>query len=91
MKYMTEWKIRPGQTAEAAKRFLAGAANPPEGMTVLARWHKTDLSGGIVIGECSNAQVLYDNAVSWADVIEFHTTPVVSDEEVGPILVKYYG
>ena len=91
MKFLTEWKLMPGQTASAAKRFLAGGASPPEGLTIIARWHKADLSGGIVIGECDDPRVIYDDAVAWADLVEIRVTPAISDDEAGPILAKHFG
>jgi hypothetical protein len=46
MKFVTTLAVRPGAITDAARRFVAGKAAPPPGVTVLGRWHKADLSGG---------------------------------------------
>jgi hypothetical protein len=88
MKFMTTWKALPGARKEAVERFLAGQGVPPEGVTVLERWHNTDCSGGYTLTESSNPQALFESAARWADLLEFHSHLVVEDAEAGPVLVK---
>lgn len=91
MKFMSTWSLREGQTATAAKRFLAGDGAPPPGITMLGRWHAADLSCGWALVECDDAQPLYANSVKWADELAMETVPVVEDQAAGEELAKKYG
>ena len=90
MKFMSTWTVVPGTLNEAAHRFLAGLAAPPEGVTHLGRWHKADCSGGFVLFETTNPVAIYESAALFADVLEIHTVPVVEDAEAGPVLAKVF-
>ena len=89
MKFMTTWAVRPGARAEAVDRFLAGQGTPPEGVTLLGRWHKADASGGYSLTESANSQAIFESAAIWADILELHSTVVLEDDEAGPILAKH--
>ncbi len=91
MKVMSVYSIRPGCVASAAKRFVAGEATPPAGIKLLGRWHKSDGSGGYSLFEADSLAVLYEFAVSWAEVLEIHSTAVIEDAEAGPVLAKVFG
>ena len=91
MKFMSTWSLREGQTAAAAKRFLAGDATPPPGLKLLGRWHAADLSRGWALAECDDAQPLYANAVKWTEQLEMTVVPVIEDQAAGEELNKKYG
>ena len=91
MKILSTWSVRPGAIKEAVSRFLAGQAVPEEGVTMLGRWHKTDLSGGFGLYETDNPTALYAGAAKWADVIDFHSSIVIEDAEAGPVLARVFG
>jgi hypothetical protein len=91
MKVMSTYTIRPGSVPEAARRFLAGKANPQSGVKILGRWHKADGSGGFTLSETDNPALLYEFAVSWTDVLEIHSNVVIEDAEASPALAKVYG
>jgi len=90
MKFMSTWTVLPGTLKEAADRFLAGVGQPPEGVSLLGRWHKADCSGGFVLFETSDLTAFYESAAVWADVLEVHTIPVIEDAEAGPVLTKVF-
>jgi hypothetical protein len=91
MKFMTTWAIRPGDRKEAVDRFLAGLATPPEGVTLLGRWHKSDCSGGFTLIETDNPLAVFEDAAFWTDVLDMQTTVVLDDLEAGPIVAKIRG
>lgn len=91
MKFMVTWSLQGGQTEAAAKRFLAGDAAPPEGITQLGRWHAVDLSCGWALNETNDAAALYALAVKWADELDMQVTPVIEDEAAGAALAAKYG
>jgi hypothetical protein len=91
MKFISTWAVRPGVIPEAARRFVTGKAAPPPGITVLGRWHKADVSGGVTLYESNEATAMYAFAAEWAPFLESHTVPVIEDAEAGPILARLYG
>jgi Protein of unknown function (DUF3303) len=91
MKFISTYAIRPGCHQEAATRFLSGQAAPPQGVTLLGRWHSTDGSGGTSLFESDDAAALYAFTAQWFDVLETHTHLVVEDDVAGPALAKRYG
>lgn len=86
MKYLTSWTVAPGAVQEAVERFLAGEGAPPEGVTLLGRWHRIDGSGGFTLVETDRPEQLYRNAVTWSEVLDFETYPVIEDAQVGTVL-----
>lgn len=90
MKVMSLYSIRPGCVKEAVTRFLGGKANPPAGVRIVGRWHKTDSSGGYTLMESDNATAMFEFAASWSDVLEIHSTIVIEDAEAGPVLAKVF-
>ena len=76
---------------KTAARFLSGQAVPEPGVTLLGRWHKTDMSGGFALFETDNPAALYAGAAKWAEVLEFHSSVVIEDAEAGPVLAKVFG
>jgi hypothetical protein len=90
MKFMTAWTTHPGSLKDAVARFLAGQGQPPEGVKLLGRWHKGDMSGGWVLIEADTAQAAFEYSAMWADVLSLQTTPVVEDAEGGPALARVF-
>jgi len=90
MRFMSTYAIRPGCNKEAVSRFLAGQANPPAGMKILGRWHKTDASGGYTLSECDDPAVVFEFAAAWSDVLETHSNVVIEDAEAGRVLAKVF-
>jgi hypothetical protein len=91
MKFMTTWSAKPGALREAVKRFLATQAAPPPGVTLLGRWHNTDLSGGFSLIETSDPKASFESAALWADLLDFKTHGVIEDAEAGQIYAKVFG
>jgi hypothetical protein len=91
MKFLSTYTARPGCLPEVMKRFLAGQAQPMEGVTLLGRWHKTDLSGGFSLSETDNPAALYEFALKWADVLEIHSSLVIEDAQAGPVIARLCG
>ena len=90
MKFISEWKAYPGTLQEAVERFLAGLGQPPAGVTMLARWHKIDCSGGYTLVESDNPVAVYELSAEWADLLEIRTSPVIEDADAGPVLAKVF-
>lgn len=91
MKVLSSWAVRPGAHREAVSRFLASGGLPPEGVTLLGRWHKADASGGYTLYETDNPAALFATAAAWAEFLEIHSDVVVEDADAGPALAKVFG
>ena len=90
MKFMSTWKVLPGTLKETVDRFLGGQGQPPQGVTLLGRWHNIDCSGGFVLFESDHLAALYESAAVWADVLEIHNVAVIEDAEAGAALAKVF-
>ncbi|WP_109485480.1 DUF3303 domain-containing protein [Occallatibacter savannae] len=90
MKVMATWSIRPGAFKEAVKHFLETGGKPQEGVTILGRWHRTDLSGGFVLFESNDPAAMYAGSAAWGPLVEFHGHVVVEDAEAGAALSKLF-
>ena len=88
---MVTWSLKPGAIKEAVGRFLATGAAPPQGVTMLGRWHSVDLSCGFTLYESDDAAAMYEGSATWADLIDLKTHVVVEDAEAGVALAKVYG
>lgn len=87
---MSSWAVRPGCHKEAIGRFLSGGGQPPAGVKLLARWHKTDGSGGYSLMESDDPRAAYEYSAMWFDVVEIHSCAVIEDADAGPALAKAF-
>jgi hypothetical protein len=88
MKIMGTWTLKPGGFAEAVRRFLAGQATPPPGITLLGRWHSADGSTGFTLVEVSDPVALYAFLAPWTDLLEVKSYIVIEDNQAGPVLAS---
>jgi hypothetical protein len=87
---MSTWTIVPGTIREAVNRFLAGEAEPTEGVQLLDRRHRADCSGGFALYESENGAALFADVAHWCDVLTLHIVPVVEDEHAGAGFAKVF-
>jgi Protein of unknown function (DUF3303) len=90
MKVMLTWSAKPGKYAEAANLFLTGHAVPPDGATLLGRWHSLDIGTGFVLLETDDATLIFRNNAVWADILDIEASIVLEDSEAGPIIAEKY-
>ena len=90
MKFMTTWSVFPGSLQEVVNKFLAGEGAPPEGVTLLGRWHNVDCSGGFSLFETDRPEQLYLGALKWSELMELNTVAVIEDAEAGPVLTSVF-
>jgi hypothetical protein len=88
MKIMGTWKLKPGGFDEAVRRFVAGQATPPQGITLLGRWHSADLRIGFTLLETSDPAALYAFLAPWTELLDLENYIVIEDNEAGPILAS---
>jgi hypothetical protein len=90
MKFLSSWTIRPDSRQQAVQQFLSSGGLPPAGVTLLARWHKVDGSGGCSVFETGDPAALYTHAAEWSRFLDIQLSLVIEDGEAAPILAKVY-
>lgn len=88
MKFMATWKIDPEHQREAARRFLAAGAPPPEGMRILGRWHAPGSATGFVLREADDLGLVAAHLAEWGNLLKLTMTPVLEDEAAGAALAR---
>ena len=86
MKYMVAFPLTKDTFKARAVRFLDNGGQPPEGVTMLGRWHALGGDEVFVLAETDDPRMLYKWAIGWADLIDFKVVPVIEDDDVAPIL-----
>ena len=84
MKFMMTftWTSNTQTRAEAIARFQKTGGLPPEGVKLLGRWTRADLSGGFALLETDDPKKLAEFAYLWSDLMDLKTTPVLDDQEL---------
>ena len=86
MLFHISYEISNDNRNEAQDRFTSTGALPPEGVTMLGRWHSVAGLYGFMVAETDNAEALFTWTQSWTDLLTFEITPVVGDEEAARVL-----
>ena len=45
---------------------------------------------GWILVEAENADACYEHAAEWAECLDWEVTPVLTDEQAGPLMAKIY-
>ena len=86
MKFAVIWTYKPDHTISATERFSQTGGMPPEGVTMLARWHDVSGNRGFAIAETDDASALATWCRKWNDLLSFEVFPVINDEEIAAVL-----
>lgn len=84
MQYMMESKIKPGCFEKVHTKFLKAGAPMPEGSTLIGRWHAPGSVNGWLVVETNKPETVHVHAAEWGELIEWQTTPVLTDKQAGP-------
>jgi hypothetical protein len=91
MKFITQWKVRPGKLSEAVDRFITSGDPKPEGVRSIGRWFRTDMQGGYHLIEAENAAAIAQYAARWADLLDLETCAVIEEAEAVPVMADVHG
>ncbi|WP_442915189.1 DUF3303 domain-containing protein [Marinobacter sp. SS21] len=83
---MLSWKLEPERRNEAIARFLETGGKPPDGVTLLGRWFAVAQQTGVAILEANDPVLIQQWALEWNDLMRLDVSPVLTDEQVGPIM-----
>ena len=86
MKFIMTYQMTPENRTEAVARFLEGGGLPPDGATMVGRWHAAAGLHGFILLESSDANAIYRWAAEWHDLLDFDIVPVVDDAEAAAVL-----
>ena len=86
MLYHIQYEIAPTARNEAQARFKETGGGPPEGVTMVGRWHFAGGLKGFVLAETSDPVALGKWTQEWTDLLTFEVTPVLNDEQVMEVL-----
>jgi hypothetical protein len=81
-----DWTPDAEERAEGIARFQRTGGLPPEGVKLLGRWTRADLSGGFALLETDDAKRLLEFAYMWGDLMDLQIFPVLDDQELSTAL-----
>jgi hypothetical protein len=80
------WTPYAQKRAEGIARFQKTGGLPPEGVRLLGRWTKADLSGGFDLLETEDSKKLIEFAYMWGDLMDLSVFSVLEDNELSEAL-----
>jgi hypothetical protein len=91
MTFMVTYSLPIETVEERTSRFLNTGAPPPEGVTMLGRWHAVSAARGWVLATTQDPKALFHWITGWSDVMDFEIDLVLDDEEAAEVLRRRMG
>jgi len=88
MLFAVHWKGRPEVRNTVTERFLKSGGRPPEGVTMIGRWHDIGQISGVAIAEADDPLLMSRWTLDWNDLFEMEVRLVATDEQIGPVLAQ---
>ena len=70
---------------------MASGGMPPEGVSMLSRYHNLDGTGGFAILDTTDSAAVADYALDWNGLIKIEITAIMDDETISSVLPKHFG
>ena len=86
MLYMTRWSIAEENFHAAVERFSTNPPEPPEGVSLVGRWHAMGSGDGFALLETDDPVALTQYILRWADLVDQQVYAVVDDEGIAAAL-----
>lgn len=86
MRFMTCWTFKPEASRAAIARFKETGGFPPEGVTMVVRYHDVAGNRGWAISECDDPVAASKWCHDWSDLLTFEVTPVLDDQQITEVL-----
>jgi hypothetical protein len=86
MIFHVTYEYGPEDRDDAQARFKATGALPPDGVTMLGRWHSAEGHAGYTVAEADSATAIAKWIQQWSDLLSFEIVPVLSDEEMDEVI-----
>ena len=91
MLFKLAWTHTPEARDTTIKQFMATGGMPPEGISLLSRYHNLDGTGGFAILDTTDSAALADYALDWNGLIKIEITAIMDDETISSVLPKHFG
>ena len=91
MLFKLAWTHTPEARDTTIKQFMATGGMPPEGVSLLSRYHNLDGTGGFAILDTTDSAALADYALDWNGLIKIEITAIMNDETISSVLPKHFG
>ncbi|UVJ46194.1 DUF3303 domain-containing protein [Pseudomonas sp. LS1212] len=89
MLFILSWTIRHDCRNKAMTRFIeSGGALPPDGVTMLGRWHAVGRRSGFGVAEANDVTLLQKWVLNWSDMLDMEVYPAMTDEQIAPLMVS---
>ena len=89
MTFLMHWTFKTGYHEIAAKKFLSTGAPFPTCKS-WKRFHGPGSVEGWILVEADSANACYEHAAEWAECLDWEVTPVLTDDQAGPLIAKAY-
>ena len=89
MTFLMHWTFKTGYHEIAAKKFLSTGAPFPTCKS-WKRFHGPGSVEGWILVEVDSANACYEHAAEWAECLDWEVTPVLTDDQAGPLIAKAY-
>lgn len=86
MLYMTRWTIKEENHKAVIERFTTADPQPPEGVTMIGRWHEMGSGKGFALMETDDPVALSRFILQWSDLVDQEVRAVVEDVEIAKAL-----
>jgi hypothetical protein len=88
MTFLLSWEISAENRDAALARFNETGGLPPEGVTMVSRWHEAGGRAGFAVAESDSAEAIAAWTMQWSDLLTFRVTPVVNDAQFAAIAAQ---
>ena len=86
MLFISHWRVPAGNRNAVIERFAKTGGQPPQGVTMLGRWHEVANGTGFAVSEANDASAMARWALEWTDLMEMDVHPALNDEQLGAVL-----
>jgi diaminopimelate decarboxylase len=86
MKYIATWIYEPANAEAIIERFKQTGGQPPEGVTMEARWFDVAGGRGFAVSESDDPIAIAKWCRAWSDLMTFEVIPVIDDAQMVQVL-----
>ncbi len=86
MLFKITYSIPVENVKSCQERFMTGEEKM-DGLTVTGRWHEVGKSQGFMIAEADDMIAVGKFTNQWSDLCNMDVTPIMTDEQVGQVLM----
>ena len=86
MLFHVTYSLAPENRDAAQSRFKETGGLPPEGVTMIGRWHCAQGLKGFTVAEASDGEAIASWIQQWTDILSFEITLVVDDDQMTRVI-----